>query len=202
MQKTINRLLEANEGDCSAAPGMAAVTGFPVEQTETIINQLAANGLNDLYVANINSPRQLVISGTAAALNEAEIRLKEAGLRRFIRLPVAGPFHSPLMSDAAREYLSVLETVVFNDPVIPIFSNVTGKIILTGSEAKELAEKQITNPVRWVDEQTAVAASGIEICLEVGPGSVLQGLWKDMKTDIPVYAAGTTEDINKLISLL
>jgi len=200
MQKTINKILETNEKDSSAAPGMAAITGFPIEQLENLIAQLTENGLNDLYIANINSPKQLVISGTAAALNEAEIRLKESGIRRFIRLPVAGPFHSPLMSDASGEFLSVLETIVFNNPLIPVYSNVTGNKISTGLEAKELAVKQITNPVRWIKEEMAIAASGIEICLEVGPGSVLQGLWKDLKSDIPIYAAGTAEDINKWIA--
>jgi [acyl-carrier-protein] S-malonyltransferase len=201
MQKTADRL--RNEGG-DAAPGMSAIVGLTPDQVEELITQWKNGGLKDLYAANINSPKQVVVSGTAAALDEAEIRFKEAGAKRAIRLPVAGPFHSPLMSDAAELFSPTLESVTFRDPVIPIFSNVTGRLISTGEEAKKLALLQITNPVRWVEEEAAIAASGIEACLEVGPGKVLQGLWKDSAVtgangnEIPIFAAGTVEDINNI----
>ena len=201
MQKAADRLREksVNGGDgVSDSPGMAAVTGLSPEQAEKLIAKWEKEGLKDLYAANINSPKQLVISGTAAALAEAEIRFKEAGAKRVIRLQVAGPFHSPLMADAANEFASFLEEVPFRDPVIPVFSNVTGKRITSGEEAKKLALLHITHPVRWVEEEAAVAASGIEVCFEVGPGKVLQGLWKDSGNETPVFAAGTFEDISKL----
>jgi [acyl-carrier-protein] S-malonyltransferase len=175
---------------------------------EELIAQWDAGGLKDLYAANINSPKQVVISGTAAALTEAEIRFKEAGAKRVIRLQVAGPFHSPLMNDAAAAFAPVLEAITFRDPAVATFSNVTGKQITSGGEAKKLALAQITSPVRWVEEQASVAAAaasyGAEACLEVGPGKVLQGLWKDSSSadtagsGLPIYAAGTVEDIEKL----
>jgi len=202
MQKVIDKHHENFGDDDLSSPGMAAVVGISIEQIIPLINQWITNGLKDLHIANINSPRQLVISGTAIALDEAKTRLKEAGIKRVVRLPVAGPFHSPLISDAVKDFKPVLDTVTFRDPVIPIFSNVTGKMISSGSEAKELAIRQITNPVCWVEQETAISISGIEVCLEAGPGGVLQGLWQDMKTDIPIFAAGTAEDIYKCISFL
>jgi len=195
MQKTADRLREQSGGEISAAPGMAAIVGLSPEEAEKLIAQWTSDGLENLYAANINSPKQLVVSGTAAALTEAENRFKEAGAKRVIRLQVAGPFHSPLMAEAALEFEAGLEAVIFRDPVIPFFSNVTGKQIVSGEDAKKLALLQITSPVRWVDEEAAIAASGIEICLEAGPGKVLQGLWKDSGSEIPIFAAGTEEDI-------
>ena len=198
MQKNADKL----RGD-NSAPGMAAVVGLDTETARDLINkwresQDSAEKLEDLFAANINSPKQLVISGAAAALTEAEKRFKEAGAKRVIRLQVAGPFHSPLMEDARKEFCAVLEKFNFNDPVIPVFSNVTGKLISSGAQAKQLAAIHITSPVLWTEEEKAIAESGIDACLESGPGKILQGLWKDSGSEIPVYAAGTLEDINKL----
>ena len=202
MQKASDKLRNASGGDAAAAPGMAAIVGLAPEQVEELIAKWTKEGVKDLYAANINSPKQLVVSGTAAALTEAETRFKEAGAKRVIRLQVAGPFHSPLIADAANDFSPTLESVKFSDPVIAIFSNVTGKKINSGDEAKKLALQQITSPVRWVEEEASIAAGGYEACLEVGPGKVLQGLWKDSSpadgSGIPVFAAGTAEDISKL----
>ena len=199
MQQSADRLREAAGGDPAASPGMAAVIGLPPAQVEALIAQWSAAGLKDLYAANINSPKQVAVSGTAAALTEAETRFKEAGARRVLRLQVAGPFHSPLLADAAEAFRPVLEAVTFNDPKIPLYSNVTGKQVSSGAEAKQLALLQITSSVRWVDEEAAIAAAGnFAACLEVGPGKVLQGLWKDTENAVPCYAAGTVEDIKNL----
>jgi [acyl-carrier-protein] S-malonyltransferase len=198
MQKTSDRLREEAGGDSSAAPGMAAVIGLTPNQVEDLILKWAAEGLKDLYAANINSPKQVVVSGTAAALTEAETRFKGAGAKRVICLQVAGPFHSPLMADAAKVFAPVLESVTFNDPAVPLYSNVTGGKITSGEEARKLALQQITSPVRWVEEEAAIAEAGITGCLEVGPGKVLQGLWKDSGSEIPCYLAGTVEDAGKI----
>jgi len=200
MQANADRLREAAGGDAAAAaaaaPGMAAIVGLAPEQVESLIAQW---GVKDLYAANINSPKQVAVSGTAAALTEAENRFKEAGARRVLRLQVAGPFHSPLLADAAEAFAPVLESVQFSDPKVPLYSNVAGKRVASGAEAKKLALAQITSPVRWIDEEAAIiAAGGFAACLEVGPGKVLQGLWKDSGSDLPCYAAGTVEDIGHI----
>ena len=208
MQRSADRLRESGGGSppgmaqppgMARPPGMAAVIGLAPERVEALIAEWSAAGLQCLYAANINSPKQTVISGTAAALAEAETRFKEAGARRVLRLQVAGPFHSPLIADAAEAFGPVLEAVEFRDPHIPLYSNVTGKRIGSGREAKKLALAQITSPVRWVDEEAAIAADGgFDTCLEAGPGKVLQGLWRDSGSGIPCYAAGTVEDISKI----
>jgi [acyl-carrier-protein] S-malonyltransferase len=197
MQANADRLREAAGGDPSAAPGMAAIVGLAPSAVEKLIAQW---GVKDLYAANINSPKQVAVSGTAPALTEAENRFKEAGAKRVIRLQVAGPFHSPLLVDAAEAFRPALEAVSFSDPKVALYSNVTGKLVASGAEAKKLALAQITSPVRWVDEEAAIiAAGGFEACLEVGPGKVLQGLWKDSGSELPCCAAGTIEDIGKLL---
>ena len=196
MQAAIDRL-QAGSGE-SKAPGMAAVIGLAPERVEALIAQWKSSGLPDLYAANINSPKQVVVSGSAAALEEAEKRFKEAGARRVLRLEVAGPFHSPFMKEAAGAFALTLDKVRFNDPSIPLFSNVTGNQIKSGTEAKALALRQMVEGVRWIDEEAAIAGLEPEAMLEVGPGKVLQGLWCDTGSNIPCFAAGTITDINEL----
>ena len=198
MQKVVDRMYE-EQG--AAVPGMAAVIGLAPEKVEALINEWKSDdaaSLKDIYVANINSPEQTVVSGTAKALAAAEDRFIASGARRFIRLRVAGPFHSPLMKEAAEIFAPFLEKVRFRDPAIPVFSNVTGRQISSGEEAKALALRQITEGVRWTDEEKAIACLRPELLLETGPGNVLQGLWKISGSSIPCYAAGTRADIDKL----
>ena len=185
----------AKNSEQGAVPGMAAVIGLAPEQVEALIAEWSAAGLEDLYAANFNSSKQIVVSGTAAALAEAENRFKTAGARRVIRLQVAGPFHSPMIQEAADAFAPVLESITFNNPSIPLFSNVSGKEVKSGAEAKSFALRQITEPVRWTSEEEAVISIGVKAVLECGPGKVLQGLWKDTGSDIPCYTAGTAEDI-------
>jgi [acyl-carrier-protein] S-malonyltransferase len=202
MQAAADRIAgEAAAAGIAMPAGMAAVVGLEPEQAGALIAEWAAGGLTGLYPANINSPRQLVVSGTAPALAEAEGRFKEAGARRFIRLQVAGPFHSPLIADAAERFRPALEAAAFQDPLVPFYSNVTGRRVFTGKEAKDLALRQITEPVRWVDEERAIVESGaFDALLECGPGKVLQGLWRDFGGDLPCRPAGTVEDIRALLN--
>jgi [acyl-carrier-protein] S-malonyltransferase len=195
MQAAADRIRREAEASGGGAPGMAAVVGLPPEQAESLIAEWKIEGL---YAANINSPRQLVVSGTSAALAEAEGRFKEAGARRVIPLQVAGPFHCPLIAGAAEAFRPALEAVPFKDPEIPLYSNVTGGEIKTGAEAKELALAQITGPVRWTAVEASILAGGLEAALETGPGKVLQGLWKDSGAEFPCLPAGTLQDIEKL----
>jgi [acyl-carrier-protein] S-malonyltransferase len=180
----------AREG---GAPGMAAVLGHSPEAVDAL---LAKWNLQNLFGANYNSKRQVVISGTASALAEAERLFKEAGARRIMALKVAGPFHSPLMGRAAEEFEPVLAKVPFGDPRIPFYSNVTGRAAASGDEAKKLALRQITSPVRWTQEEEALAASGLSFLLETGPGKTLQSLWKDTGSPLPCYGAGRAAEID------
>jgi [acyl-carrier-protein] S-malonyltransferase len=186
------------------APGMAAVMGLAPEQVESLIAAWRQEGgLTELYAANFNSPRQTVVSGTAAALAEGTRRFTGAGARRVIPLAVAGPFHSPLMRGAAEAFRPFLEKVPFKDPRIPFYSNVSGRLESSGEEIKALALAHITSPVRWTGEEAAIQApGGIDACLEAGPGKVLQGLWKDTGSSIPCFGAGTAGDIGEAVSKL
>ena len=183
MQKACDALSAASAG---SKPGMAAVIGLTPEQVEAALQPLTAE--QKAFPANLNSPKQTVISGTAEGLEKAEELCKEAGCRRFIRLKVAGPFHSPLMAEAAPKFSEVLATVAFKNPEKRLFSNVTGTEIRSGEEARVLAAKHFTHPVQWMSEEAQIAeiiGYQCEKCgenwkiLEVGPGSVLSGLWRD-----------------------
>ena len=196
MQETVERIA-GQSGSGDNAPGMLAALGLAPERVEELVGTA---GIPDLYVANINSPKQVVVAGTAAALTAAETLFREAGARRALRLQVAGPFHCPLMAEAADKFGPALESAHFSDPAIPLFSNVTGRAIGSGAEARELALRQITSPVRWIAEENAIAALGVEALLETGPGKALQGLWKDLGKDLPVFAAGKLEDIDTLFN--
>jgi [acyl-carrier-protein] S-malonyltransferase len=171
--------------EATASAGMSAVLGLSPAQIDDVIATLNLAGL---YAANYNSPLQTVISGTAEALSAAEPAFKAAGARRVIRLKVAGPFQSPLMASAGEAFKAVLDGVRFADPVLPVFSNVTGKRIRDGAEAKKNAVLHISSPVRWTEEESAIfalisagAAGAAPELVEVGPGKVLSGLWADSK---------------------
>lgn len=176
MQAVCEQIASENEGH---APGMSAILGLPPEKVTEI-----ANGIDNVYAANLNSVKQTVISGTYDGLEAAEKAFAEAGARRCVRLAVAGPFHSPLMQKAADEFEKAIADVTFNDPKIPLFSNVTGKQVMSGEEAKKSAVLHLTNPVRWTDEEAVLGAMMAEDAanewkvIEVGPGRVLGGLWK------------------------
>jgi [acyl-carrier-protein] S-malonyltransferase len=178
--------------------GMAAVIGLSGNEVEKAVNDWSAGGLRDLYVANLNSPLQTVVSGTAKSLSEAETRFKKAGARRFIRLSVAGPFHSPLMAEAADKFAAALDGISFAEPLVSFFSNVTGKQVTSGDEAKRLAPRQICRPVRWLDEEKSVSETAPDAVLESGPGKTLTGLWKDSGSAIPCFPAGKLADIAKI----
>ena len=183
MQKVCDKLAMASDGK---QPGMAAVIGLTPEEVTKAVESLSKEGI--AFAANLNSPKQTVISGTFEGLEKAQSLCTDAGCRRFITLKVAGPFHSPLMEEAGNEFAKVLDTVSFKNPCVKLFSNVTGKEILTGEEAKKLAVMHFTNPVRWTSEEKEIAgfigtdktgcAENWNI-FEPGPGTVLSGLWRD-----------------------
>lgn len=176
MQKVCDKIAEENQGN---PPGMTAVMGLAPEKVLEL-----ADSISDAYAANMNSPVQTVVSGTAAALEKLEVAAKEAGARRALRLQVAGPFHSPLMMEAAVEFEKALEEVTFNAPKIPLFSNVTGGQVSDPEEIKKNALLHLTKPVLWTKEEAALAemmdkdSENQWSLLEPGVGEVLTGLWK------------------------
>lgn len=178
----------------SEESGMAVVIGLPPAKVAATVDTLAGEGVS---VANLNSPVQTVVSGSAAGLAKAEKALKEAGAKRVIRLPVSGPFHSPFMRDARKGLDEALAGYVFADPCIPVYSNVTGRAITSGAEARELCGKQVVSPVQWVTVEESLFADGFDRFFEVGPGTVLTGLMKALKPQADCSPAGSVPAIAK-----
>jgi [acyl-carrier-protein] S-malonyltransferase len=195
MEET-SRTLDSEAGQA----GMAAVLGLDFDVVKETIT---ARGLENLYPAIYNSPVQTVISGTAEALEKAEPVFKEAGAKRFIRLKVSGPFHCPLMQEARERFSQFLARVTFSDPSKPVYSNVTGRLIRSGEEARRLCLDQLVSTVMWTREEEQMVADGSPGFLEVGPGTVLSGLWKAFtkahtETELSCRPAGTLEAITAL----
>jgi [acyl-carrier-protein] S-malonyltransferase len=178
-------------------PGMAAVLGLSSDLVDSTVGPLSSVGV---YTANHNSPSQMVLSGTQEGLAQAETALKTAGAKRVIRLKVSGPFHSPLLAEAASAFSKALEGYEFSDPRLPVFSNVTGRRIGSGTEARELCGRQIISMVRWVTVEESLLSEGFERFVEAGPGSVLTGLFKALKPDVSCVTAGKVEDIDKFVA--
>ncbi len=173
--------------------GMAAVIGMSSEDVEKTVA-----GRDDVFPANYNSPVQTVVSGTAAGIEWAVTALKEAGARRVIPLKVSGPFHTPLLDEAKNAFGEYISSLDFNDPKKTLYSNVTGGTVSSGEEARKLSALQIVSPVKWVDIQNSIVSDGFEACIEVGPGKVLTGLWKNIKSDITCYPTDKKEAIDSV----
>lgn len=199
MQKYCEKLdvqSKAAGGGC----GMAAVLKLPPEKVVEVLKPYADPDTGVAFAANLNSPMQTVVSGTAEGLDTAERLCKEAGAKRFVRLAVAGPFHSPLMRGAAEEFSAALQDVQFNEPAIPIFSNVTGKRLLTGAEAKKNTVLHLTHPVHWLEEEREIAAlANAAALLEIGPGMTLCNLWRDSGCAGNCRPTGTAEQLAGVI---
>ena len=173
--------------------GMAAVIGMSSEDVEKTVA-----GRDDVFPANYNSPVQTVVSGTAAGIEWAVTALKEAGARRVIPLKVSGPFHTPLLDEAKNAFGEYISSLDFNDPKKTLYSNVTGGTVSSGEEARKLSALQIVSPVKWVDIQNSIVSDGFEACIEGGPGKVLTGLWKNIKSDITCYPTDKKEAIDSV----
>ncbi len=181
--------------DKKGETGMSAVLRITPEQIEEVIK---TSGIEGVYMANYNSPAQTVISGLKAGLLEIEPLLKEAGARRVVHLQVSGPFHSPLLEEAKVQFEEFLSEIKFNDPTMPIYSNVTGDLIKTGDEAKRLCGEQIVSPVKWIAIENKIKDAGFTTAYESGPGKVLTGLFAGIDKEFKSIPSGTIEDIQEI----
>ena len=164
---------QAMQKACEAVPGsMAAVLAMPADKIE----EICASCEGIVVAANYNCEGQIVISGEVSAVNDACTRLKEAGARRALQLPVGGAFHSPLMEPARAELAEGIEKATFHTPVCPIYQNVTARPTTDAQEIKANLLTQLTSPVRWTQSVMNMIADGADKFIELGPGKVLQGL--------------------------
>lgn len=171
--KLVSVRAEAMQKACEMNPGsMAAVLALETEKVEEICSTCEGT----VIPANYNCDGQIVISGEKEAVEKACIRMKEAGAKRALPLPVGGAFHSPLMEPARAELAEGIEKTVFRTPTCPIYQNVTALPSADPEEIKRNLLAQLTAPVRWTQSVRNMAADGAEEFIELGPGTVLQGL--------------------------
>ncbi len=162
---------------CEVAPGtMAAIIALPDDTIEGICSEVSAEGNGVVVPANYNCPGQLVISGNVEAVNAACDKLKAAGAKRALVLPVGGAFHSPLMQPAAEELQKAIEEVEFKTPRCPIYQNVDAQAHTDASEIKQNLMAQLTASVKWTQEVNNMIEAGATDFTECGPGKALQGM--------------------------
>jgi [acyl-carrier-protein] S-malonyltransferase len=172
---------------CELNPStMAAILGLE----DKVVEDVLASIKNEVVVpANYNSPGQLVISGSEAGIALACEKLKEAGAKRALPLKVGGAFHSPLMEPARVELAEAIAETKFNRGICPIYQNVTGQSVTDPEIIKKNLIAQLTAPVRWTQIMNNMIASGAKTIIEVGPGTVLQGLFKKVDRNLETLSA-------------
>ena len=187
--KLVSQRALAMQKACELQPStMAAVLGLE----DAIVEKICEETPGIVVAANYNCPGQLVISGEVAAIDAACIKMKEAGARRALVLPVGGAFHSPLMEPAREELAAAIENTTFATPKCPVYQNVTTVAVSDAVEIQKNLISQLTAPVKWTQSVENMVKDGASLFIEVGPGKVLQGLVrkiapeaKSQSADIP-----------------
>jgi len=171
---------------CEAEPStMAAIIGLD----DTVVEDILASIDEIVVPANYNSPGQLVISGSIKGVEIACEKLKEAGAKRALPLKVGGAFHSPLMEPARVELAAAIDKTVFKIPICPIYQNVNALPSSSPEAIKKNLIEQLTSPVRWTQTAINMIADGARTFIEVGPGTVLQGLVKKADPSVEAFSA-------------
>ncbi|MBD3583892.1 ACP S-malonyltransferase [Flavobacterium selenitireducens] len=184
--KLVSQRALAMQKACEITPStMAAVLGLDDEKVEEVCATI--DGV--VVPANYNCPGQLVISGEMSAVERACEAMKAAGAKRALILPVGGAFHSPMMEPAREELAAAIEATKFNEPVCPVYQNVTANAVSDPAQIKKNLIIQLTAPVRWTQSIQQMIADGATLFTEVGPGNVLQGLIKKIDKDAEVASA-------------
>jgi [acyl-carrier-protein] S-malonyltransferase len=184
--KLVSERAKAMQAACDANPSsMAAILGLDDARVEEICAQIS--GI--VVPANYNCPGQLVISGETAAVEEACVKLKEAGAKRALLLPVNGAFHSPLMQPAQERLAAAIEQTKFRNATIPVYQNITTTAVTDPNEIKQNLIAQLTGPVKWTQSVQNMIKDGANNFIEVGPGKTLQGLIKKIDSSVDVASA-------------
>ena len=184
--KLVSARALAMQRACEMNPStMAAILGLEDE----IVERICAETPGVVVAANYNCPGQLVISGDIAAIDAACIALTAAGAKRALKLQVGGAFHSPLMEPARFELEAAIKATVFNEPVCPVYQNVNASAVRNPDDIKMNLVKQLTAPVKWTQTMNNMLADGCNEVIEVGPGKVLQGLFKKVNRELEVCSA-------------
>ncbi|MCC6371925.1 MAG: ACP S-malonyltransferase [Bacteroidia bacterium] len=180
--KLVYKRAMAMQKACEQNPGtMAAILNLDDKVVETICAEIILGG-NTVVAANYNCPGQLVISGSIDGINIACEKLKAAGAKRALVLPVGGAFHSPLMEPARVELEAAINATHFNTPICPVYQNYTASAVSAPEEIKRNLIAQLTAPVKWTQSVQQMVTDGATQFIEVGPGKVLQGLVKKISS--------------------
>jgi [acyl-carrier-protein] S-malonyltransferase len=192
--KLVRRRSELMDEACEkTSGGMAALIGAD----ENVVRQLAAD--EDVDVANINAPGQIVISGELAKVEAAVGVAKEYGIRRATMLNVAGAYHSRLMESAYEKLGEALADVTMRPPRFPVISNVTGEEVKTPEEVRRTLQDQVTSTVRWMDCMERLVDLGCELFIELGPGGVLVGLLKRIYKGVNAISISDAESVRNCV---
>jgi [acyl-carrier-protein] S-malonyltransferase len=182
----VSKRAKAMQKACEAQPStMAAILNLE----DNVVEEVCASIDDVVVAANYNCPGQLVISGTIPAIDKACETLLEKGARRALKLPVGGAFHSPLMESAREELAKAIASTTFSKPTCPVYQNVVAKAVTSPDEIKANLMAQLTAPVRWTQTMQQMIADGCSSVTEVGPGKVLQGLFKKVDRKFPTESA-------------
>jgi [acyl-carrier-protein] S-malonyltransferase len=184
----------------SGQGGMAAVLGLDQARVEDICRAAAKDG--GVWVANLNSPGQVVISGLIPALEKAIELCQAAGAKRVVRLDVSGPFHSPLMESAVRRLAEDLGRVTWQAPEVPIIANYSARPVTEVSTIREALLRQLIHPVRWQESVEFLLSQGVDTFIEVGPGKVLSGLIKRIGQNVRTYQVEDRASLEKTLASL
>lgn len=182
---------------CTANPGtMAVILGLNGDAVEKMVKEIHLP--NDLWIANINCPGQVVISGTAKGIEAGSAAAKEMGAKRVLPLQVQGAFHSGLMKRAEEKLTEHIHRAPLQKGSSKLVMNVTGDFVSDANEMRHCLVKQVTNPVRWEQGIKAMEAAGVDLFIEIGPGKSLSGMNKRIGLKAPTFNVEFVEDLELL----
>lgn len=193
------RGLYMNDAVPAGQGAMSAVLGLDAQALQQVTDEVTKELNEVVQLANLNCPGQIVISGTAKAVEVAGVKAKEAGARRVLPLVVSGPFHSELMRPAASRLEEMLSAIPKKNAEIPVIANVTAQPVVDADTIQQLLVEQLYSPVRWEETVRELIASGVDTFIECGPGKVLSGLLKKVDRQLTTFCVYDEETMQAVI---
>jgi [acyl-carrier-protein] S-malonyltransferase len=187
------RLMAAVQSEHPGA--MAAIIGMDADALSALCEE-ASSGDDAVTLANLNSPTQIVVSGTDTAVDRLVELAPAAGAQRALRLPVGAAFHSPMMRPVQEKMGEAMQTVAWNDARVPLAANYSGTLIQSAEDVQSALLAQIASPVRWVDCVRTLVDNGVRTFVEIGSGRVLSGLVKKIAPEAHIFAADSRKKVS------
>jgi [acyl-carrier-protein] S-malonyltransferase len=182
---------------------MAAIIGLELDAIMKICDEITSTDAEAVVqAANINAPGQIVLAGSAGAVERAIAACSAAGAKRAIPLDVSAPFHCALMQPAAEQLQPVLNAIEFSNPTMPVYTNVDAAAVNDGAAARDALLRQVAGTVRWTDLIERMLEDGFDTFVEIGPGKVLSGLMRRIRKGTPCYAVSNVESLDQVVQNL